>query len=105
MKETMNKVLQITKENVYPLPFAFSSVNFGPGNNKGVNKPSPNFYKKVTGLKERILSFRPQTEYTMNEFFKFAGSFWGFTQRYSQLTDYQSLPQKKEDQKVIAKVE
>lgn len=37
----MNKVLRITKDNIYPLTFAFNMENFGPKDfEKTVNKPS-----------------------------------------------------------------
>ncbi len=40
-KSTMNKVLRITKDNIYPLTFAFNMENFGPKDSeKTVNKPS-----------------------------------------------------------------
>ena len=42
MKDTTNKVLKITKDNIYPLTFAFNMENFGPQKNY-VNKPSPFF--------------------------------------------------------------
>ena len=42
LKDTVNKVLKITKENIYTLTFAFSMESFGPKKNY-VNKPSPFF--------------------------------------------------------------
>jgi len=30
LKDTTNKVLKITKDNIYPLTFAFNMENFGP---------------------------------------------------------------------------
>ncbi len=41
-KESMNKVIQITKDNIFPLTFAFNREDFGPLNfKKTINKPSP----------------------------------------------------------------
>ena len=46
----MNKVLKITKDNIYPLTFAFNMENFGPQKNY-VNKPSPFFTNQIIPLR------------------------------------------------------
>ena len=94
----MNKVLKITKDNIYPLTYAFNMENFGPKDmEKTVNKPSQYFSKQLVPLRNKILNKfkdieqKRSTRYTLNEWFVFANGFWNFSGTFKSLTDYQTL--------------